>query len=221
MGHSSIQILEHLWDAATLKCHRQHWMGHGAKATRIARDSNIAGQRQKRRGRPRFITYAKRFPFSRCPESCPIAWLQKIFTAIAVRSAHSPEAVPPTIPSWSTPVLPWPRRLWSTRRQGTEEGPSAGTAGTRTGHHPALRSPSSAMTVKDDTSAFLNALQESWEAAERGENDESSRPRPSKTDIAWEVATPYPSPLRHFSTTRRPACSPTPTHPATPFPRVR
>ena len=40
------------------------------------------------------------------------------------------------------------------------------------------------MTVKDDTTAFLNALQESREAAERGENDESSRPGPSKTDIA-------------------------------------
>jgi hypothetical protein len=64
------------------------------------------------------------------------------------------------------------------------------------------------MTVKDDTSAFLNALQESWEAAERGENDESSRPKPSKTDIAAEVTTHSPSPLRHFSTTRRPACSP-------------
>jgi hypothetical protein len=65
-----------------------------------------------------------------------------------------------------------------------KKAPSAGTAGTRTGHRPALRSPSSAMTVKDDTTAFLNALQESREAAERGENDESSRPGPSKTDIA-------------------------------------
>ena len=40
------------------------------------------------------------------------------------------------------------------------------------------------MTVKDDTRAFLDALQEFREAAERGENDESSRPRPSKTNIA-------------------------------------
>jgi hypothetical protein len=177
-------------------------MGYGAKATRIARESNIAGQRQQRPGRPRLITHAKRFPFSRCPESCPIEWLEKISSAFAVRSAHSAEAVPQTTPSWSTPVLPWPRRLWSTRRQGTEEGPSAGTAGTRTGHRPAPPLTSSAMTVKHDTSAFLNALQESREAEERGENDESSRPRPSKTDIAWEVATPSPSPLRHFSTTR-------------------
>jgi hypothetical protein len=38
MGHSPIQLLAHLWNAATLKCDRQGWMGYGATATRIARE---------------------------------------------------------------------------------------------------------------------------------------------------------------------------------------
>ena len=43
------------------------------------------------------------------------------------------------------------------------------------------------MTVKDDTSAFLNALQAHWAAAERGENDGQHQPTPPNPDVAWEA----------------------------------
>jgi hypothetical protein len=44
------------------------------------------------------------------------------------------------------------------------------------------------MTVKDDTSAFLNALQAYWAAAECGEIDWQHQRTPPNPDVACEAA---------------------------------
>jgi hypothetical protein len=102
-------------------------------------------------------------------ESCPIAWLQKIFTAIAVRSARLPEVVPPTIRVGPGPCCDGSGGSGRRRREGVAQGPSAGTTGESTGRRPARRSSAGAMTVNDDADVALRFPERYWAAAARSE----------------------------------------------------
>ncbi len=61
------------------------------------------------------------------------------------------------------------------------------------------------MTVNGDTSALSTAQLSGWDAAKRGENDGSNPPRPSTTDMAWEVVTIGTKSIAGHPDYRRPA----------------